>query len=77
MNRRSWVAFAWRAARRASADRSRGTARGAVSTISDIPPSPSLRQENEDRIISEFSQDNVAFSSAAFGLQKALQHTKQ
>ncbi len=55
--RLSRLAFAWRAARRASTDRSRGTGGGAVSTISDIPPSPSWRQENEDRIISEFQQE--------------------
>src|SRR5271170_1968017 len=40
----------------------KGRAGGAVSTVSDIRPSPSWRQENEDRIISEFPQENVVFS---------------
>ena len=45
-------AVTWRAARRASTDRSRGTASVAVSTVSDIRPSPSWRRENRDRTIS-------------------------
>jgi hypothetical protein len=48
MIRLSRLAFTWRAARRTSTDWSRGTASGAVSTVSDIRPSPSWRRESKD-----------------------------